>query len=682
MEVASLFISILTMLGLNPCTGAIHPAGHGVVLAVANGPGTFVKHGEKVLTGCLPAERVRLGPAHCCSQVQPDLNWSRRHLHFPATLQSKAPFYLDPKVTAGTAARDDDPYQGIENSRVLVFVGHGHPDSIEVQGAGYREENVPLRTISPGDKKVRYFWAHSCNIMAHGPARSSTSSALPGAGVSCDYPTPWLFGTNTTDTNCAARFPEQNVYSRWGSTSVQQKSPLHPDLRIACGGSSRLHTGTLLGPWHQFVTLRAGVVESFLFGAQALALGQVPLCLARGPALPKDSPLTDNDFLTDANPTKPGADSFLHIAYPRAEPAQYSLLEEGLRAAGLVGPLALSTEPPALLPVLTVSEMLLPTVLAPLGEQLTGPVNRPYGFRGISLPIGRLSRDLRSLGSLLSQSGTASSGTTADVSLERHLRSGAILISWRPTREQPMPPSLRGLAIPTGWFSDLTGQATAAQQRTKRYQLRNVVRIYVDTVKEWPGPLPDGSMPAPSRTEGCRLVTGSALVSLPGDLPSQVPVLSSDEQLTLGSCPSWRLPRGPGPESDVEAFQRRSPALASVTYLERPYSIGSPLRTIRRDTAIVQAKAQIQQQGYDPAAYSLRETSTWGYRAAPIHCSQSKMFAVYRLDFIVTNTGDDQAWATWPPITIEVPAHDLSADPDFQGKRIEDFWDCSPQPVP
>jgi hypothetical protein len=49
----------------------------------------------------------------------------------------------------------------------------------------------------------------------------------------------------------------------------------------------------------------------------------------------------------------------------------------------------------------------------------------------------------------------------------------------------------------------------------------------------------------------------------------------------------------------------------------------------------------------------------WGYKAAPVHCAQQKMYIVYQFDF---QPYRGKASKDDPPVTIEVPAQDLGEE--------------------
>jgi hypothetical protein len=54
-----------------------------------------------------------------------------------------------------------------------------------------------------------------------------------------------------------------------------------------------------------------------------------------------------------------------------------------------------------------------------------------------------------------------------------------------------------------------------------------------------------------------------------------------------------------------------------------------------------------------------------GYKAAPVHCTQTRMYLVYQVDFAAPGT-------RLPPRTVEVPAQDLP-----EARKVEATWDCS-----
>jgi hypothetical protein len=144
-------------------------------------------------------------------------------------------------------------------------------------------------------------------------------------------------------------------------------------------------------------------------------------------------------------------------------------------------------------------------------------------------------------------------------------------------------------------------------------------------------------------------------------------VLGRGGEWLLGWCPR----QGPGSaparlRSMADACERPVPPVLTLSWIGRSvtgFAAASP-RVLGLSEARSRALTRLDKLG-DAAAY--REVGhRWGYRAAPAHCTQDKMYLVYEFDFVPK----EGAPAGTPPLTVEVPGHDLN-------RPIETTWSCA-----
>ena len=190
------------------------------------------------------------------------------------------PLYLDFDAWGG---EDNRAIYGLESSTLAFYVGHGDPLHWSVP----REPllSVPLSKVRGGDGLLRYFWLHSCNVMAHGPKDAQG-----------DYSQPYNWSAGNLD-----------VFERSRWTRV-----FRPGLRMVCGGSTQIGFDEVGEIWENLLGKQKSVSDAFVLGVAHLK--QVPVCLARGDESPASSALADRTLHSEGfRYTVPG---WLHLQMP------------------------------------------------------------------------------------------------------------------------------------------------------------------------------------------------------------------------------------------------------------------------------------------------------------------------------------------------------------------------------
>jgi hypothetical protein len=173
------------------------------------------------------------------------------------------PLYLDSVSQTG---QDDQCKKGLECSTLAFYAGHGSIDHWDVPN-----DRVPLNQVKVGDGLLRYFWLHSCNVLAHGPK----------VGIDFSQPHRWSGSPGDVD-----------VFTRWTDS-------FRPGLRMACGGSSLLGSVLVGEIWDHLFGAERSVPDAFVLGVAQPKLKQVPVCLARGGQHPNSSALKDRTLEPD-----------------------------------------------------------------------------------------------------------------------------------------------------------------------------------------------------------------------------------------------------------------------------------------------------------------------------------------------------------------------------------------------
>jgi len=208
-------------------------------------------------------------------------SWSRRHMHVGLTNTDH--FYNDQDLT--TPGDDTDPSNGIDQAMLFFYAGHGSPTSWDALGNTASQGNMCLGDC-PGDGLLRYYWQCSCKVFAHGPHDCTGSTHA--------YSCPQDF------VGSADSWSMRNVFERWGPV-------LDPDLRMACGASTAAfcHEAQTDRIWNNYNNNGFDVADSFIDGLSGVSWASwvVPLCITTGGLSVFSTPLFDNAFTNQANPS-------------------------------------------------------------------------------------------------------------------------------------------------------------------------------------------------------------------------------------------------------------------------------------------------------------------------------------------------------------------------------------------
>lgn len=273
--------------------------------------------------------------------------------------QPHRPLYLDGYLAGATMGQDTTAGFGLERPALAFYAGHGKPESFSTPDLD--ENEVFVDGVRAGDLDLRYFWLHSCNVLAHGAEQANR-----------DYGRPDLAAL-------ASGASSQNVFDRW-------RSAVGSGLRLVCGGSTNIgyvHAGEV---WDYLLTRGTTVADAWVLGLQQPE--QVPVCLAAGGPAPADSPLGDRTLLTEARPpedtTRAETALPLHLQLPVA--CEVRLDGDQIKAI-CGGP---SAPPPAATPQALVGRLplLVPRLCPPPPNWSVGPP-LPDGFVELSSPAGR-----------------------------------------------------------------------------------------------------------------------------------------------------------------------------------------------------------------------------------------------------------------------------------------------------
>jgi len=602
------------------------------------------------LLGCERSPFLCVPDSWCRAEIQDNFRDSEHHR-----------FFLDSRTMAG--GMDSDPHDGIENAELLFYAGHGTPTSLKA----WDNHDVDLSSISPGDQRARYWWMLSCHVMAHGPTCSIPTPAkpIPTCGVppgpDADFLAPEKFAKD-----------DFNAFAIWGTSiaGVQNSSrvPLNASLRMACGGSTVVG-GYFSMPttpiWHYKLMTQLQVADSFLLG---LGRGyRVPLCMTRGRAKREDTPLYDQEFTRERNPAPDGDHLFMeypvHLAPSQAEKAALDNL--GNFAGDHPPPGSLQAPPPRVFPVLE----LVPTPLPSKFEAARRSKflsQLPYGYLGVSADL------LFGPGAGLAANGTKLlpdwlRARNQDVCVRFQQRSGAVTLAWVPrdfhadsgVRERLLTgPDLISLVTTEGLAGEQLIGPTPGVKDVKRLKPSvEVIEMMVDGAVTTKAISRDLSPADIDHHEKCLYIRIGPWLLVQG---TPVPVFDEGSEWLLAGCPGAQGREMGTPPETRDTCRRTVPAQLNLSWVGRQVAGEEQVEVVSIVDAQVEALARLGRRKDDFEEPSYR----WGYKAAPVHCTQSRMYLVYRFDFRPKDTGD-------LPVTIEVPAQRPPA-----GKRIDQEWIC------
>jgi hypothetical protein len=576
-------------------------------------------------------------------------------------------FFFDHK-TLPDEGKDEDGTDGVESAHLVFYVGHGDESS----WTAYNDADVPLSKFSAGDLKTRYFLMASCNVMAHGPNRPLANGTVGDFTVPQDF----MQGRNG----------DENVFERWGknySKDAVPRIPLNRRLRLACGGSTQIGDGIhpAAAFWHYKTSVGLPVADSFILSFAHR--GRVPLCITRGNEFPEDTPLYDQEIATEPSCFPQG--DHLYIQYPVRSPAHDAAVTSALVQRFGFAPehAVLLDEPPDKLPVLVLAPAGLPAPLRVLTE-------RHLDEHSLGFKAGTANRVLDpATASRLLPAWTGHALHSSDVCLRWQPKSGAAAVSWRPltvsrsVSEHLLSPAdlmeaLTSLQLTldqwTGRPAETSGpDSPSAISVTPLLPSVEVLRMQIDSAVDLARPLPD------HRTK-CVYIRLSSLLRV-GETAALI--FGEGGQWLLEGCPRARLanPGCGGTKPDGDACDRQVPPVLTVAWAGRQVTRTEPPSPVMRiGMAREKAKAFLaaRESAYEEVGHR------WGYKAAPTHCGEEKMYVFYQFDY---EAKAGEAYKNDPPVTIEILAHKLG-DPaaewnDAGLRRAEESWSCSPNlPAP
>jgi hypothetical protein len=643
----------------NTSSGNLADTGMVTVAAVQGDGDMSLAQASEFLTGCednlreVPPFGTCLHPVLHLPQALQD---HARHLHIDGTSNDYSPFYLDERVRdgSGTLGRDADSSQGLEGSNVIFYSGHGLVDNFHAL-ASSGNASIKISDFSLGDHDARYLLMLSCNVFAHGPNTSGGFSH------------PELFEPSRGGAVSAGG--HANVFERW-TRPQGGVVPLNPGLRLACGGASPIGGG--MHPteafWYYY-SQGFGPADAFLLGFYKPESVEVPLCLSRGDRA-EISGLFDSRFVADS----PAGGSHFFIEYPVDAGGQDSLLAEAAKTPGIrySRQRESRTDDPAGLPVLGVDPAPTPSFLGGL-DFSTAPL-LSYGFRGASAAfLSKVSNPLSVTGMLPTEV------DPDDICIKTNLDSGAVVLSLR--------------AGPgSGAFSSDSGAAF----------LENIAITAIRKVVE------DAVIDPRNSEEGFALRDGQPIEMRIDGIPSarnrsgelvlnelsharkcrhlrltrvfrsgsrEIPLIGVGSEILFSICPTLDARGSEASDGAVDACRRKLAPQFSVSIAGRTLSKNktdtSPAFAFPTlDSGRREAVRRLLQMTDGPSYEPKPRASRWGYKAAPAHCKQEKMYIVYEFEF-AAKPGHEEL----PPIVIEVPAHKLPAPL----QEVEETWLCAPE---
>jgi hypothetical protein len=632
-----------------------------VTVAAVQGDGDSpLSDASEFLTGCgdnldqVPPFGTCLHPV---LHLPAELQAHARHLHIDGLSNDYSPFYLDERVRDGSGAvgRDSDSSQGLEGANVIFYSGHGHVDSFHALSSS-GDKSIRVSDFSLGDHDARYLLMLSCNVFAHGP------------GTGGDFSQPQSF--EPARMGSIGSGAQANVFERW-TRSRGSVVPLNPGLRLACGGAS--HIGSALHPtqalWDYYSFKGFGPADAFLLGLYSPESAGVPLCISRGDR-PEVSGLFDARFVADL----PEEGSHLFIEYPVDAGEQDSLLTEATKIPGIrySRQRESRTDDPVGLPVLALDPAPPPSFLGGLDFSKAPLLN--YAFRGASAAF--FSDKLKSLAA----AGALPTAVDADdVCIKSNLNSGAVIISLRTA------PSAEFLSGDSGsaFLERMVGAAIRLVVRTARLDSGNSgdgfilrdgqpIEMRIDGVPAQRNRLGELNLNEISRARKCRHLRLTSVYRSNG---REVPVHGEGGEIIFSICPTSDSAIPEGSESETDVCRRKFAPQLSVSIAGRSLKreeneiapkFAFPTLDAGRREAVRRLLLMRDGPSYEP----MPRASRWGYKAAPSHCKQEKMYIVYEFEF-VPKPGHEEL----PPIVIEVPAHKLPAPL----QEVEETWVCAPE---
>jgi len=533
-------------------------------------------------------------------------------------------FYRDDTLPEGA---DRASRLGVETANFVYYIGHGGRNDWD----SFLNGRVKIKDLQLGDDHLRYLWLVSCHTMAHGP--------------SPDRPYAFRPGSNEWD----------DVFSRWGRTYSHDQvttTPLTGRLRLACGGSTELEIPTLesvVGLWE---AIASGGPPSDTFLNAFEVDGQVPLCITRGGAATRSTPLYDTSFIEDENDH--GTGGFLYIQYPvrvavppsRGVARALAFLVAGedasISAGDALPPRLEPGRPPRRAPVLELQPR--PELPELIPAFLDREATEPLGFR--RLPLDRVFQILASAGAAAELEDPAAVGYedwARARSLYLHPCSGGRFHRGpaappRTLEELPVPEDVRLPELQPRALIELRllrerADARLPPERLKRRAISpRRVDMYIDRA---PQALDDG------RTFGVRLERFVKHHRFEVATAVEVPRFGRRARLypVIGEGGTASLEVGPdGSLLSASLEGRRITGCRLCEWGQRLRSEPSARREAKRQAARSEGRFR-------------EPTLTWGYLEAPATCYQREMGIVYRYNF---EPLEGERVGT---LVVDVPAH-------------------------
>jgi hypothetical protein len=564
---------------------------------------------------------------------------------------------------------DTDPQNGMEVGHLSFYGGHGTSASMTVFPD---PKDVFLRDTSLGDLRTRYWWMFSCNVMAHGPICTTPNS---------DRRKPQCRGglslTTASDFLAPQDFQkdDDNAFAGWGKpeSGPSPRIPLNANLRMACGGSTRLggySSFPTASIWHYKLMTQLAVADSFLLG---LARGyQVPLCMTRGWAEAEATPLYDQDFTPDKNAAPDGDHLFMeypvHLDPPFAEVEDVIANEGGF--AGSPPRSDRAQGPPPALPVLDLEPTPLPEWLGKLVPDRLPRLS--YGYRGGGADLLFAAAEEK-FHELLPPWLRDPGVLPGDVCLKIQPQSGAVTIAWIPQGDaagDAAPIAVREHLLSSVDLASVLasvglageqwiGPAAGIRDVERLLPEIEVLKMNVDGAKTARAISTDFAPSDIDRRTKCLFIRLKPWLKVNG---TPVPVFDEGGEWLIGGCPR-RLGAPAEASKPDNTCLRQLPAQLNLSWVGRKVKGEEKGTVISLRDARKEAQKRLgsRRRKYREASYR------WGYKAAPVHCKQSRMYLVYRFDFLPRDRGD-------LAVTIEIAAHRLPP-----GKLPEDDWTCDPE---
>lgn len=556
-----------------------------------------------------------------------------RPLHHDQAIPDYSPYYHD-SMHGGS---DLDRSQGWEGANVVLYAGHGYPIGWTTYGFTQPPKGEDpaafdvlacLKKAHIGDGAARYLLMLSCHVMAHGPRVCTNNSRHFGCPEAFDPSASALLqelkSCSHHEIPLETTRGHHNVFERW-------RTQMSPQLRLACGGSTRLFpSGAPERFWHAHGVLGLPVADSFLLSLSGF--DAVPLCITTGNGRPQDTPLYDQDFETTENLKQEGF--YVYAMFPvRGTPAANAVA--GL-LMDLMGPHSPTentetTEDDWAPPILEIGRPTLPGWLAAVADSPTIPKGE-FGFKSVPLDVIPTPEQPPQHNAL---------------TIQIHPRSGALKIRW----QSPPKPTSTSL---TAGFSSLFGLLDLSPRRLltggsgafEAEPIGSGLALQIDRVAaakattDKPEPFQKcvyGRLDSRVKVAGTRIGAGA-----PSEPVSHVlPVFSPGSDWLLQACPP-----GPGSTPGVDGASlvlagndeiSLSLVGRQVVAAHRAVDLGiAPARTRLAARSVAWSKLADEigvsvaeaMEAFAPPADEI------GYLAAPIHCRQTHMYPIYRFTFL------------------------------------------------